>query len=208
METLPVPYRPAPSPYEQQALHEIRLWREREMGWFGAVVHRINTAVHHATDLVRRLPGVDWTIDTVVAGLLKLTNEIVQDSVWRDAIYAEYRKAGHDFVRAPADVRRLDLRDVDGRLQGLAGKYRALAAAEGAATGYAGAAGILPDVVALVALNLRAVGEYATYCGFDINHPAERLYALQVLNALSAPSDAAKQVALAPVVRIDRKSVV
>jgi hypothetical protein len=79
-----------------------------------------------------------------------------------------------------------------------------VAAAEGAATGYAGAAGILPDVVALVALNLRAAGEYATYCGFDLRDPTERFFALQVLNAVSQPTDAAKQAALVPVIRVSR----
>ena len=32
-----------------------------------------------------------------------------------------------------------------------------------------GLLGIPPDVVALITLNLRAVGEYATYYGFDVS---------------------------------------
>ncbi len=190
-----------PSPYEQEALREIQLWKEPKMGWFGDTVQRVNKTLHLATDLVRQIPGVDWTIDNVVAGLLRVMNEIVQDSVWRDVIYDEYRDAGHT-INSETDIHQFDLETVDGRIAGLDTKYRALAAAEGAAAGYAGAAGILPDVVALVALNLRAVGEYATYCGFDIAEVSERYFALQVLNAVSQPTDSAKQAALVPVIRV------
>ena len=199
--TLPALQHRFPSAYERQALREIQLWKEPKMGWFGTTVRRVNTALHTATDLIRKVPGVDWTIDNVVAGLLRVTNEIVQDSVWREGVYAGYRAAGHA-VTAPADIHRLDLEHVDVALRGLDTKYRGVAAAEGAATGYAGAAGIVPDVVALVAINLRAAGEYATYCGFDLREPAERYFALQVLNAVSQPTDAAKQAALVPVIRV------
>lgn len=57
---------------------------------------------------------------------------------------------------------------------------------------------------ALLALNLRAVGEYATYCGFDVALPHERLFALNVVALASSPSDNAKQIALAQLVRIAR----
>lgn len=199
--TLPVPARRFLSPYEQEALREIHLWKEPRMGWFGKTVQRVNKTLHAATDLVRQVPGVDWTIDNVVAGLLRVMNEIVQDTVWRDAIYDEYRTAGHP-ITLETDIHQLDLEYVDARLDGLVAKYRAVAATEGAMTGYAGAAGILPDVVALVAINLRAVGEYATYCGFDLSDVSERYFALQVLNAVSQPTDAAKQAALVPVIRV------
>lgn len=203
MEMLPVPAGLYPSPYERRALREIALWRSPDMGWFGLAVGKANRAFHRAADLVRKVPGVDYTIENVVSGLLRLTNEIVQDSVWEARIYRAYREAGHP-VAGPADVFFLDLERVDEVLCGLDTKYRVLAAAEGAATGFAGLSGIVPDIVALVALNLRAAGEYAAYCGFDLADPAERLYTLQILNAVSHPSDAAKQVTLAPIIRVSK----
>ena len=118
---------------------------------------------------------------------MSVTNEIAQDLVWRDAIFDEYRRAGHATVHTCEDVVFLDLEHVDQRLEGIAAKYKSLAAVEGVATGIAGAAGILPDIVALIAMNLRAVGEYATYCGFDITLPEERLYALHILDAAAKP---------------------
>lgn len=198
-------HAPGPSDYERQALHEIMLWKQPDkMGWFGAAVNGLNRSVYAVTDLLRKVPGVDWTIENVVAGLLRLTNEIVQDSVWTDAIYKDYRRAGYA-VSSPADIRRLDLSAVDGVLKGLDGKYRALAAVEGAATGYAGLPGIVPDVVALVALNLRAVGEYAAHCGFDVSDPHERLYAIQILDAVSTVSDVSKQISLSPIIRVSSR---
>ncbi|MDX1547751.1 MAG: EcsC family protein [Rhodothermales bacterium] len=202
METLPVPAPATLSDYERRALREIALWKSPDrMGWFGDLVTRVNRTLHDATELIRKLPGVDWTIDNVVSGILRLTNEVVHDSVWREGIYREYRAAGHP-VHGPADVQALRLEAVDEVLGGLDTKYRALAAAQGAAAGYAGAAGILPDVLGLVALNLRAVGEHAATCGFDVADPHERYFALQILNLVSQPTDASKQAALVPLIRV------
>ncbi|MGI9173852.1 MAG: EcsC family protein [Rhodothermales bacterium] len=201
MEMISVPALEGLSAYERAALREIHLWKHPEATWFSRATDGVNRALFQATDLIRKVPGVDWTINNVVAGGLQVVNEIMQDSVWREAVYAEYHRMGHA-AGTPEDLRDLDLQTIDGALRGLDAKYRALAAAEGAATGYLGLPGIAPDVVALVALNLRAVGEYATYCGFDVRDPAERLYALEILNLVSHPSDTAKQVTLAPVIRV------
>ena len=70
-----------------------------------------------------------------------------------------------------------------------------------AKAGLEGTSGIA-DIVALIALNQRAIGEYATYYGFDISSQQERLFALNILGLASSPNDAAKQVAMAQLVRI------
>ncbi len=188
------------SAYERRALAEIALWKQNDMGWFGKVVGGVNHLAGRAADVLRKLPGVAWTIDHLAAGILDLLNEIVQDSVNAEAGAATLRKAGLPVDGLDA-MAYLDLETVDGLTEGLATRYRSLAAAEGAAAGMAGAAGILPDVLAVAALNLRAAGSYAAAYGFDIRLPEERLFALQVLDAMSHPSDAAKQLALTPVWR-------
>src|SRR5215204_3703609 len=48
-------------------------------------------------------------------------------------------------------------------------KYKGIALVEGAGAGSVGLLGIPPDIVALITLNLRAIGEYATYYGFDVS---------------------------------------
>ena len=63
-------------------------------------------------------------------------------------------------------------------------------------------AAIPADVVALMTINLRAVGEYATYCGFNVSSEEERLFALNVLAYASSPTASTKQLALAQLVRI------
>jgi len=204
MSLLPITKRSALSDYEMAALQEIQQWRTPEKGWFRKTVDGINDVFHQATDLIRKVPGVEWTIENVIAGILRLTNEIMQDSVWTDAIYKEYKKAGHP-VTSKEDIRHLDLEIVDKCLKGLDAKYRTLAAVEGAATGYAGLPGIVPDIIALVAMNLRAAGEHAAYCGFDISNNRERLYALQILDAASSEKNAKKQVAFSPLVRVSSR---
>ena len=73
-----------------------------------------------------------------------------------------YRAAGHEVNGDLEDVRSLDLETVDRAVEGLAAKYGSATAVQGAAAGFAGIAAIVPDIVGLVALNLRAAGEYAT----------------------------------------------
>lgn len=197
MSHVPVP-APQPSPYERAVWRQAQAWRNPEKGWLAQAAGAISEAWSDVADLLCQVPGVGWTVDNVVAGLLTVVNEVCQDTVPADAICHVYRQAGHP-VRHPRDIRRLDLAEVDRALAGLRGKYRALAAAEGAATGLAGASGIVPDLVALVALNLRATGEYAAYCGFDIAEAGERLYALSILDHVSRSRSKARDLALSPV---------
>ncbi|GAB5518463.1 MAG: hypothetical protein RhofKO_07140 [Rhodothermales bacterium] len=187
--------------YERQALHEINIWQQPDTGWAAKISGGINSAMDSAMDLLRKVPGVDWTIDNVVTGLLQLTNEIVQDSIWRDKIYQHFAEAGYPDIQGPGDAQQLTLEEIDPLMQGLFPKYKTLGAAEGAATGAAGMAGIVPDVIGLVAISLRAAGEYAAYCGFDLDDPNERIYALQILDVISR-GETAKQVTFSPLFRV------
>ena len=65
-----------------------------------------------------------------------------------------------------------------------------------------GLPGIPADIAALITLNLRAIGEYATYYGFDISCQDERLFAMNVLGLASSPTDASKSLAMAQLVKI------
>lgn len=192
---------PILSPYEREALKQINAWRSPSAAWYSKLSSAAAVAWNDLTDLARRIPGIEWTIENVVTGLLDLTNEITQDSVWTDAVFKDFRNSGHD-VNSHDDIAALDLEHVDSVVEGLKRKYTALAAAEGTATGLAGLAGIVPDLIALVSINLRAAGEYATYCGFDISAPEERLYAFEMLNYVAQPSNKAKEFTFAPAMRV------
>lgn len=132
-----------------------------------------------------------------IQGIIDLLNEGAGWTVRTDAIYARFRSKGYDFVETSEDIHKLRLNEVDLVVGHLDAKYKALAAGEGAATGTVGWAGIAADILALLGLNLRAIGEYCTYYGFNLESQAERMFALQVLMLTSSPTDAAKQDALA-----------
>lgn len=206
LDNAAMPYPPELSRYEARALREIQHWKSpARRGWLGRAGALVGWPLEKGFDYVLGVPVAEPVIRRSVNGLVGLLNDLAQWSVRPEAIYAEYREAGHD-VRCADDILELDLRDVDRCIGYLAAKYKSLALVEGASTGLAGPMGIPPDVVALVGLNLRAVGEYATYCGFESDAEPERVFAIQVLALASSPSDATKQVILAELVKIAREA--
>jgi len=189
-----------PSPYEEAAIREIDAWRNPVEGPFDKVSRSLSSAIDETTDLLRKVPGVNWTFDTLIAGILARLNDFSHELVWTDAVYLDLQRAGLR-INTPGQAFDHDLEQIDRRTIDLISKYRALATAEGASTGYVGAAGILPDILALTAINLRAVGEYACYYGFDVSLDVERLNALNVLNVAAGGGDFNKGFALRPVAR-------
>lgn len=188
------------SEYDRLAIEAIRAWKNPSESWYSGAQKKASVAWNNITELVHKIPGVDWTMENVVKGLLELTNEITQDSVWTDAVIKDFQSSGHN-VTSLEEIQQLTLEEIDRVCSGLDKKYTGLATVEGAATGVAGAAGMVPDLVALVSINLRAAGEYATYFGFNMKEPAERLFALQILDRVAQPSNNTKNVTIAPAVR-------
>ena len=194
-----------PSSYEQQAIEEIQRWKHRdEYGW-RRVARVLSWPVDKAGDLVMATPGVGWVIEKAVGGLVTLLNgRRLNGPVRPAAIYDEYRANG-DAIDGPRAIHTLDLQSVDRAIGSLKAKYLSIAALEGGAAGVVGLPGIPADIVALTGLSLRAVGEYATYCGFDVQLQHERLYASQMLGLGSARDAAAKSSAMAQLVKIARE---
>ena len=190
--------------YDKRALSEIHAWKNPHLGWFGQAMRAINWPLDKAGDFIVESPGLGDIIKNSVQGLIGVCNDIAQWSVQPDSIYDVFKQAGHDGIRKPSDVFGLDLEAIDRAVGWLDVKYKGLAAAEGAATGAIGLPGIPPDVVALITLNLRAIGEYATYYGFDIISQQERLFVMNVLGLATSPTDASKGLAMAQLVRIAR----
>ena len=201
-----------PSEYELKAIRAIHEWKNPKLGWFGKTMEVINWPLSKAALAIKKVPGVQWTIDKgtppiewvlqkTVGGLVTLLNDGAQWSVRPRAVYADFAKSGIQ-IGSHRDILALDLEQIDRALGWLDVKYKTIAAAEGGSTGAAGLPGIPVDIVAIVGINLRAIGEYATYCGFDTSAQPERLFALNVLTYASSPTDSAKQAALAQLVRI------
>jgi hypothetical protein len=193
---------PSLSKYETQALKEIHIWKNPEMGWFERAMEVVNGPLDVAGEKLMDAPYVGDTIKKAIQGLTGLCNDAAQWSVRPETIFAEFRADGHPDVAGHKDLERLDLRDVDKVVGWLGAKYKGLALVEGAGTGAAGAPGLVMDIPALLTLNLRAIGEYAAYYGFDTTQQSERLFAFNVLGYASSPTDASKTIAMAQLVRL------
>lgn len=176
-----------PSFHEEQVLRKIHMWRNKEPSRLRQKVQWVNRPLNALSKQAMRVPGVEWTLENVIAGLIKCANEIVQDTTSRSAIVTAFRAKGYN-VRDFSDIGDLDLKAVDHVLGDLDLRYQTLTAAHGAVAGLAGMAGLAADIVALVVLNLRAAGQIALYCGYDIHLPQERTYALNIL-AMAAQSE-------------------
>lgn len=192
------------SNYERRALQEIREWRNPKPTLLRKVGAALNKPFDLAGEAVMKIPGAEVAIAKSIGGLVSLLNEGAQSTVRPEAVYREYRSAGSRVTR-PADVFELDLEQVDAAIGFLGAKYKTLGAAEGAAAGALGLPGIPVDVIALVGLNLRAAGEYATYCGFDVTLQQERIFTMQVLGLASSVEDGAKQVMLAELAKVAKE---
>lgn len=190
------------SRYDERAIREIHAWKNPEIGWFGQAMKMLNWPLDKAGDLLLATPGVGDAIKAAIQGLTTVCNDAAQWSVRPESIYREFRDDGHNKIWKPEDIHELELAKVDRVVGFLAAKYKGAALVEGASTGALGLPGIPADVVAIITLNLRAVGEYATYYGFDVSRQEERLFALNVLGLASSPSDSSKALAMAQLVRI------
>ena len=189
------------SDYERRAIEEIHQWKTPNQTWFGKAMSAINWPLSKVADVILGDHTIGQAIKSAINGVVGLCNDAAQWSVRTDAVYKEFRDAGHE-VEKPADIASLSLEEIDKVVGFLAAKYKGIATVEGGATGYSGLPGIAIDIPALVTMNLRAIGEYATYYGFDVTSQRERLWVMNILGYASSPNDLSKQSALAELVRI------
>lgn len=187
--------------YDRGAIAQIHEWKNPKSGWFGEAMKIINEPLDKAGKAVFATPGVGDVIQKSIEGLTGVLTDAAHWSVRPTAIYEKYRSAGHEVYKAE-DIHNLPLDEVDPVIGWLAAKYKGFALFEGAATGAVGLLGIPPNIIAILTINLRAIGEYATYCGFDISRQEERLFAMNVLGLASSPTDASKGLAMAQLIRI------
>ena len=192
------------STYEEHALKEIHAWKNPEIGWFGQAMKIVNQPLDKAGDLLLDSPAVGPVLRKAIEGLTSICNDAAQWSVREDAIFKEFREAGHQNINSHSDLIHLELSEIDKVVGFLGAKYKGIALVEGAGAGAAGAPGLIVDIPALITLNLRAIGEYAAYYGFDTSKQHERLFAFNVLGLASSPTDSSKQLAMAQLVKISQ----
>jgi len=186
--------------YEQLALHAIDKFKNPERTWLGNAWNTVTKPVGALADVAFD-NSVGAAVTKAIQGVMELLNDGASWTVRTDAILGEFRKDGHS-VATLQDIHALPLENVDKTVGLLAAKYKSTAFAEGAAAGALGIIGIAVDIPLLVGMALRAVNEYASYYGFDVSVQGERMFAMSILSAASAPNQAAKQVALAELTRL------
>ena len=195
---------PKLSKYEQHALKEIHSWKAPDIGWFGQALKVINQPLDKAGDLLFKTPVVGSTIQSAIEGLTSVCHDAAQWSVRPEAIFEEFRGDGHSIIKTHMDIHDLDLAQIDKVVGFLGAKYKGIALVEGAGAGAVGIAGLAVDIPTLITLNLRAIGEYAAYYGFDTSRQEERLFAFNVLGLASSPSDSSKALAMAQLIKISQ----
>ncbi|NIF27661.1 EcsC family protein [Pantoea sp. Tr-811] len=190
--------------YEKNALKEIHTWKEPDSSWFGQALKVINQPLDKAGELLFNAPGVGPAIRGAVEGLTSVCHDAAQWSVRPEAIFEEFRNDGHTKVTTHKDIHDLELEQIDKVVGFLGAKYKGLALVEGAGAGAVGIAGLAVDIPTLITLNLRAIGEYAAYYGFDTSRQEERLFAFNVLGLASSPTDSSKALAMAQLIKISQ----
>ncbi|XBS71094.1 EcsC family protein [Acerihabitans sp. KWT182] len=196
--------RVIPGHYEHRAVADIQYWKNLRQGASAGNLPDRNKPSEACGEEKLNAPGIANVLQPVISAIAGVCNDMAQLSVRRQAIFAAFCRDSGDKVDCLADIGALSLECVDNQVGGLAAKYACLALAEGVGVGFAGVAALALDIPALLTLNLRAIGEYATYYGFDIDRQEEKLFALQILSLVASPNDAAKNIAMAQLTRIGR----
>lgn len=173
-----------------ETLKEIAELKNPRDGWFGKVADAAEAPLQGVSSRVFDTP-VGEKAEALVAKIAAALNDAAAWTVRRDAILKDYREHGHPVADLDA-ISALDLGEVRSVLKRLDLKYRVLSTVEGAATGAAGALAIAIDIPALVVLALRAINEYGTYFGCDVDRPAERYFSLMVLSVAATATDDAR----------------
>lgn len=197
------------SNYEKQALKQIHAWKNPQQTWFDTAMAYVNKPLALAGQAIDKIPGFTDTCNKAMNGVIGLVNDASQWSVRPSAILEELSDISKREITKLDQVQLLDLQTIDKAIGWLDTKYEGIALVEGAAAGGVSvinpliALGAIPtDLIALLAMNLRAIGEYGTYCGFDMSSQEERLFSLNILALASSTTDGGKQAALSHLVKI------
>ena len=189
--------------YEKNVLKEVSIWKQpKEKNFLQRGISVVTAPLNKAAELVIDSPYLGEVLTKSISGLTTICNESAQTTVRFQAIYSDISRRSELTVKELADIEKVNLPILDKASSGLLPKYVAIAATEGGGTGALGLPGMVIDIPSLILINFRAIGEYATYYGFDIELQEEKIYILNILSLASAPTDQAKHVAMAQLAKI------
>ncbi|MEG1726084.1 MAG: EcsC family protein [Anaerovoracaceae bacterium] len=184
-------------------LKEVSIWKQpKEKNFLQRGMSVVTAPLNKAAELVIDSPYLGEVLTKSISGLTTICNESAQTTVRFQAIYSDISSRSELTVKELSDIEKVNLPILDKASSGLLPKYVAIAATEGGGTGALGLPGMVIDIPSLILINFRAIGEYATYYGFDIELQEEKIYILNILSLASAPTDQAKHVAMAQLAKI------
>jgi hypothetical protein len=141
--TTPAQAPPEFSDYDRRTWDRIQKWREPYVGRRlvpGPVKRVAASGVHKLGSGIDAAPGTA-AVESAVSGLLGTVDRLSVASVHRSAILTRFQTAGHP-VQDLADIRELDLRDIDKVKPRLDVRYILTSMGEGAAAGAAMTGGL------------------------------------------------------------------
>lgn len=197
--TLTEPTTPSISDSEAAVVANIRQFKNPVESWVQNLADFADYPLDKAGDLLFE-NRIGDRLDEPILRASRALNEIAQASVRRETIFRAFMQRSIE-VDELEDIQGLDVDQINECIGGLATKYQSMGAALGATSGAFGIVGAAIDVPVLFLTALRAIGEYATYFGFDVEDPTEREYALLVLATAATVTDAGRQQALIEVTR-------
>lgn len=170
------------SDYETLQLEQIREWQDENPGWATRLLAKPGGKVAGAVQAMVPEDALRAALDGVNRVAEKLSDE-----------GAILKRAGVD---ALADLCSVDLERCDRLMRTEQRRAMALAGVGGAAFGVAGAAGMVADIPALIALALRTIHRVGLCYGEDLRKPQHRQLAIGVFALASANSLEEKQGAI------------
>ncbi|MGE6441484.1 EcsC family protein [Psychrobacter sp. NPDC078409] len=185
--------------YEAKVREDIEAWKNPDKSVLDKALSVINKPIAQAGDALMNAPqfgdALTKATEQSITALNDAANWTLNNQDVIDAYQNESDIAGSS-ITTFSDIERLAIAVVDKQVELFKSKYVALTSAQGVTTGVAGWVGIPADVVGLITANLRAIGEYATYYGFDINNKGEQLFAMSLLAVATSASAEERKAAL------------
>lgn len=185
--------------YEAQVREEIEAWKNPDKGVLDKAFAVLNTPIIAAGDALMDVPQFGDALKKATEQTISTLSNTANWTLNTQGVIESYQEEPDiegSSIKTLADIRHLPIAVVDKQVKLFKSKYVALTSAQGVTTGVVGWVGIPADVVGLITANLRAIGEYATYYGFDMNDKGEQLFAMSLLAVATSASAEARKAAL------------
>lgn len=177
--------------YEIQVREEIEAWKNPSKNILDKALAAINTPIAAAGEALMNAPQFGEALKKATEQTIVTLSDAANWTLDTQKVIEAYQDdidGTESSVDTLADIAALPVAVVDQQVKLFKSKYVALTSAQGVTTGIVGWVGIPADVVGLITANLRAIGDYASYYGFDINDKGEQLFAMSLLAVATSAS--------------------